>query len=137
MTWPSAVHIVGIKVSIELRRCCDIMESGLTTLDISLQPTFSDLNLGGCIFCFSGSFQSATENVTARSWLVQNFHFPGYPVVMGDSSLDLSFCLWCTVSFAEQLVETTVSPGFIGYMKREHLRELLGVLARAKGDSYS
>eukprot|EP00435_Cladocopium_sp_Y103_P063517 s467_g25.t1 len=38
------------------------------------------------------------------SWLVQNFHFPGYPVVMGDS--------------------------FIGYMKREHLRELIGHLGR-------
>lgn len=63
-------------------RCCDIMESGLTTLDISLQPTFSDL-----------------------SWLVQNFHFPGYPVVMGDS--------------------------FIGYMKREHLRERIGHLGRS------
>eukprot|EP00434_Breviolum_minutum_P025695 symbB.v1.2.022706.t3/scaffold2028.1/size91989/3 len=61
-------------------RCCDIMESGLTKLDISLEPCFSDL-----------------------SWLLQNFHFPGYPVVMRDS--------------------------FMGYVKREHLRELLGHLA--------
>lgn len=98
-----------------LRRCCDIMESGLTTLDISLQPTFSDLNLGIPLvnhhftikWLFHGytampHFQTQphiwnTGEVEAvprllwvdlRSWLVQNFHFPGYPVVMGDSNLD-------------------------------------------------
>ncbi|CAJ1383228.1 unnamed protein product [Effrenium voratum] len=60
-------------------RCCDIMETGLTKLDMGLQPTVADL-----------------------TWLVQNFHFRGYPVVKGDS--------------------------FVGYVKREHLRDLLGHL---------
>ncbi|CAK9074613.1 unnamed protein product [Durusdinium trenchii] len=63
-----------------IERCCDIMQSGLTKLDISLQPTVADL-----------------------TWLIQNFHYSGYPVVKGDS--------------------------FLGYVKREYLRELLGHLA--------
>lgn len=28
-----------------------------------------------------------------RSWLLQNFHFPGYPVVMRDSHSDV-WCMW-------------------------------------------
>lgn len=59
-----------------MERCCDIMDTGITKLDVSLHPTMSDL-----------------------LWLITNFEFRGFPVVSGDS--------------------------FIGYVKRDHLRELL------------
>eukprot|EP00931_Biecheleriopsis_adriatica_P114704 TRINITY_DN90618_c0_g1_i1.p1 TRINITY_DN90618_c0_g1~~TRINITY_DN90618_c0_g1_i1.p1 ORF type:complete len:878 (-),score=147.54 TRINITY_DN90618_c0_g1_i1:67-2664(-) len=39
-------------------RCCDIMETGLTKLDLSLMPSIADLH-----------------------WLLQNFTFRGFPVV--------------------------------------------------------
>ncbi|OLP81223.1 H(+)/Cl(-) exchange transporter 5 [Symbiodinium microadriaticum] len=46
-----------------MERCCDIMDTGITKLDVSLQPTMSDL-----------------------LWLITNFEFRGFPVVSGDSS---------------------------------------------------